>query len=265
MLLNLCLVIAAALSTFGVYSVNYGLRYWWILPVFVGFYVLWIVLYLFVLFITSLFMSTKEPIKKPKEICRFFIVETMEYVMQMLRIKITVKGREKLPSEACVMVSNHRSGFDPMSALAVFKERKLSFISKDSNMKSPLVGTYIYHAGFFGIDRENGMRALRTLKNAAELMKSAEIDMGIYPEGTRSRTGELLEFKPGAFLLAKRAEAPLVIMVTKGTSGVLKNFPFRSTHVEYEILEVLEKERVKELSIDELSAYVRDVMEAALQ
>ena len=89
--------------------------------------------------------------------------------------------------------------------------------------------------------------------------------MGIYPEGTRSRTGELLEFKPGAFLLAKRAEAPLVIMVTKGTAGVLKKFPFRPTHVEYEILEVLEKERVKELSIDELSAYVRGVMEAALQ
>ena len=105
MLLNLCLVIAAALSTFGVYSVNYGLRYWWILPVFVGFYVLWIVLYLLVLFITSLFMSTKEPIKKPKEICRFFIVETMEYVMQMLRIKIGF-----LPLKAWMMNKYRRPG-----------------------------------------------------------------------------------------------------------------------------------------------------------
>lgn len=265
MLLNLCLVIVSALSTLGVYSADSALRYWWILPIFVAFYAGWIVLYLLALFISSLFMPTKEPIKKPKEICRFFIVETMEYVMGLMRAKITVKGRELLTTDPCVIVSNHRSCFDPMSKLAAFKERKLSFISKDSNMKIPLVGTYIYNAGFFGIDRENGMRALRTLKSAAELMKSAEIDMGIYPEGTRSKTGELLEFKPGAFLLAKRADAPVVIAVTRGTEKIVKNFPFRSTAVEIEILEVLEKERVKELSVDELSAYVRGVMEAALQ
>ena len=264
MLLNLCLLIASAFSTLGLYLGANAPSYWLILPVFAVFYAVWAVIYLLVLFISSLFMPTKEPIKKPKEICRFFIVETMEYVMGLMRAKITVKGREKMPAEACVIVSNHRSCFDPMAKLAVFKERRLSFISKESNMKIPLVGTYIYHAGFFGIDRENGMRALRTLKSAAELMKSAEIDMGIYPEGTRSKTGELLEFKPGAFLLAKRADAPVVIMATKGTEKVVKNFPLRSTRIEFEVLEVIEKERVKELSIDELNAYVREVLEAAL-
>lgn len=264
MLLNLCLLIASALSTLGVYAVSYSLSYWWIAPLLIAFYAVWIVLYLLALYISSLFMPTKEPIKKPKAVCRFFIVETMEYVMGLMRAKITVKGREKMPAESCVIISNHRSCFDPMSALAVFKERKLSFISKESNMKIPLVGTYIYHAGFFGIDRENGMRALRTLKSASELMKSTGIDMGIYPEGTRSKTGELLEFKPGAFLLAKRADAPVVITVTRGTEGIVRNFPLRSTKVEIEILEVIEKERVKELSIEDLSAYVRGVMAEAL-
>ena len=131
-------------------------------------------------------------------------------------------------------------------------------------MKIPLVGTYIYHAGFFGIDRENGMRALRTLKSAAEIMKSSGIDMGIYPEGTRSKTGELLEFKSGAFLLAKRADAPVVIMATRGTEKIVKRFPFRSTRVELEVLEVIEKEKIKELSMDDLCAYVRGVLEKAL-
>lgn len=264
MLLNLCLLIASAFSTLAVYLAAFDLSYWWIAPLFIAFYAAWVVIYLLVLYISSLFMPTKEPIKKPKAVCRFFIVETMELVMGFLRTKITVKGREKLPTESCVIISNHRSCFDPMSKLAVFKERKLSFISKESNMKIPLVGTYIYHAGFFGIDRENGMRALRTLKSAAELMKSAGIDMGIYPEGTRSKTGELLEFKPGAFLLAKRADAPVVIMATRGTEKVVKNFPLRSTKIELEVLEVIERERVKELSIDELNAYVRDVLENAL-
>ena len=264
MFLHICLLIASALSTLGVYLASYALSYWWIVPLFVAFYAAWIVIYLLVLYISSLFMPTKEPIKKPKAVCRFFIVETMDYVMRLMRAKITVKGREKLPQEPCVIISNHRSCFDPMSKLAVFKERKMAFISKESNMKIPLVGTYIYHAGFFGIDRENGMRALRTLKSAAEIMKSSGIDMGIYPEGTRSKTGELLEFKPGAFLLAKRADAPVVIMATRGTEKIVKRFPFRSTKVELEVLEVIEREKVKELSMDDLSAYVRGVLEKAL-
>lgn len=264
MFLNICLLICSAFSTLGVYLASYSLSYWWILPLFIAFYAAWVVIYLLALYISSLFMSTKEPIKKPKAVCRFFIVETMEYVMGLMRIKITVKGREKMTVDPCVIISNHRSCFDPMAKLAAFKEKRLAFISKESNMKIPLVGTYIYHAGFFGIDRENGMRALRTLKSAAELMKATGIDMGIYPEGTRSKTGELLEFKPGAFLLAKRADAPVVIMATRGTEQVVKNFPFRRTKVEFEILEVIEKERVKELSIEELSAYVRSVLENAL-
>ncbi|MBQ8441569.1 MAG: 1-acyl-sn-glycerol-3-phosphate acyltransferase [Clostridia bacterium] len=264
MFLHICLLIASALSTLGVYLASYALSYWWIVPLFVAFYAAWVVIYLLALYISSLFMPTKEPIKKPKAVCRFFIVETMDYVMRLMRAKITVKGREKLPQEPCVIISNHRSCFDPMSKLAVFKERKMAFISKESNMKIPLVGTYIYHAGFFGIDRENGMRALRTLKSAAEIMKSSGIDMGIYPEGTRSKTGELLEFKSGAFLLAKRADAPVVIMATRGTEKIVKRFPFRSTRVELEVLEVIEKEKIKELSMDDLCAYVRGVLEKAL-
>lgn len=264
MFLHICLLIVSALSTLGVYLASYALSYWWIVPLFVAFYAAWVVIYLLALYISSLFMPTKEPIKKPKAVCRFFIVETMDYVMRLMRAKITVKGREKLPQEPCVIISNHRSCFDPMSKLAVFKERKMAFISKESNMKIPLVGTYIYHAGFFGIDRENGMRALRTLKSAAEIMKSSGIDMGIYPEGTRSKTGELLEFKSGAFLLAKRADAPVVIMATRGTEKIVKRFPFRSTKVELEVLEVIEKEKIKELSMDDLCAYVRGVLEKAL-
>ena len=264
MLLGILLFLFAAISTAGVYLLVQGLSYWWIAPLFVGFYLVWIILYLLGLFIISLFMSKKKPIQKPKMFCRFFIVHTMEYVMGALRTKITLIGKEKLPAEPCVLVSNHLSCFDPMAGLALFKDRKLAYISKESNLKIPLVGTFIYNAGFLAIDRENGMRALRTLKHAAELMKGAQIDIGIYPEGTRSKTGELLEFKPGAFLLAKRADAPVVIIATRGTNRVIKNFPWRSTKIELEILEVLDREKVKELSMDELSAYVRNTLEKAL-
>ena len=264
MLFGTILFVLSALSTLGIYLLAGGLSHWWIIPMVLGFHFVWIVLYLLTLFVISLFWSKKQPLQKPKAFCRFCIVYTMEYLMRVLRTKPVFKGREKLPAEPCVLVSNHRSAFDPLAGLSLLKERRLAYISKESNLKIPLVGTYMYHAGFLAIDRENGMRALRTLKHAAEIMKSSKTDMGIYPEGTRSKTGELLEFKSGAFLLAKRADAPVVIIATRGTEQVLKNFPWRSTKIELEVIEVLDREQVKALSLEEMSEYVKNRLEQAL-
>ena len=92
------------------------------------------------------------------------------------------------------------------------------------------------------------------------MMKQDMVDVGIYPEGTRSKSGELLEFKDGAFLLAKKADAPLVIMTARNTDRVKKRAPFRHTRVELRILEVLDRETVKSLPIDVLSARIRERM-----
>jgi 1-acyl-sn-glycerol-3-phosphate acyltransferase len=90
--------------------------------------------------------------------------------------------------------------------------------------------------------------------------------MGIYPEGTRNKTGEgLLEFKEGAFLLAKRANAPVVVITTKGTNKIAKRMVLRSTKVELEVIEVIDKETIKELKLNEISARVRESIANALQ
>ncbi len=214
-----------------------------------------IFLYLLALFVSSLFFSEK-PIEKTSPVCRFFVWLSMDWLMSFFRIHITVTGRELLPKERAVWVSNHVSDFDPMVVLAVFR-RKIAFISKESNFKIPIVGPFIRKAGFLAIDRENALRAMRTLKKASELMAAENLDMGIYPEGTRSKTGELLEFKTGAFVLAKRSKAPVVVLSTGGTDRIAHNIPFRSTKVELHILEVIPPEKVAEMSLDELSAYVK--------
>lgn len=265
MFLNTCFSLSAVAATVLTYLLSDQLSHWWLLPLLLGYYLAAVIVYLVFLYVTSLFLTQKKPIEKPKSFCRFFIVVTMRYLMGLMGARIRLIGKEKLPAEPCVLVSNHVSAFDPMLTLAALPKRRLAFISKESNLKIPIVGSFIYHAGFHAIDRENGMRALRTLKHAAQLMQSTGLDMGIYPEGTRSRTGELLEFKTGAFLLAKRSEAPLVIMSTKGSAEVPKNFPFKSTNVELEILEVLDAQRVREMSADDLSTYVRGVLEASLK
>lgn len=151
-----------------------------------------------------------------------------------------------------------------MTLLAVFKKRRIVYIAKKEIFKLPVVGPFICHAGFLAIDRGNGMRALRTLKSAAERIKNEKLDVGIYPEGTRSRTGKLLRFKPGAFYLAKEASAPIVILTTRGTERVSKRFFFIPLTVHLDVVEVIDTETVSALSVEELAAKTRATVEEKL-
>jgi 1-acyl-sn-glycerol-3-phosphate acyltransferase len=239
-----------------------AVSFWWLLPLWIGFYFATALFYLLGIFASTLFFSKEQPEHSNKN-CITVIHITMRWLMSLMRVKVRTRGEELIPSEPVVFVSNHLSDFDPLTTLAALN-RKIIYISKESNFKIPFVGRFIRRAGFLAIDRENGMRALRTLKRAADMMAADGVDVGIYPEGTRSRTGELLEFKSGAFYLAKKANAPIVIMTTRNSEMVAKNAILRKTVVELDFLEVMSAEQVKSLSVDEICAYVRQKIAAHL-
>ncbi len=263
-MLSLLLLILSIGGTVGTYLLFPSLSLWLLLPIFLAAYVGAVVLYFVYLILSAPFLPMKKPIKKPNRYCRFMIGTTMNWLMGILRIRVKLIRAEKLPQEPCVIVSNHRSDFDPMTMLAVLRHRKLAYISKKENFKIPLVGCYIYHAGFISIDRENSRRAVMALQTAADRMRETGVDIGIYPEGTRSKTGKLLRFKTGAYLLAQKAHAPIVVMTTKGTEHVFKGWPFRSAKVELEVLEVIDKERVQTMSLEELADHTRGLIEQKL-
>ena len=237
----------------------------WLLPIAFGMYVALNALFFLGLWFSTIFLPKKDPIDKPRNF--YGIIQFVcDWAMTALRVKIHFKGMEKFPDEPFVLVSNHISNFDPVVVLAKVKGRKIAFISKPSNFKIPVAGPYTHNAGFLAIDRENAMRAMRTIKRASELVVSEQMIMGIYPEGTRNKNGEgLLEFKEGAFLLAKRANAPVVVVTTKGTNKIAKRMVLRSTKVELEVIEVIDKETIKEMKLNEISAHVRESIANALQ
>ena len=255
----------AALSALGSILLVFGTQiHWlWLLPIGVGLYVALNALFFLGLWFSTIFLPKKDPIDKPRNF--YGIIHFVcDWAMTALRVKTKFNGMEKFPNEPFVLVSNHISNFDPVVVLSKVKGRKIAFISKPSNFKIPVAGPYTHNAGFLAIDRENAMRAMRTIKRAAELVVSEQMIMGIYPEGTRSKTGELLEFKEGAFLLAKRAKAPVVVMTTKGTNKIAKRMVFRSTKVELDVIEVIDKETVQNMKLSDLSAHVRESIANAL-
>ena len=262
----LCYVffVLAALASLAICSFSVSVSFWWLLPLFLGIFVAANIIYLAGIFFASLCLSKKPP-EHPWKLGMRMIYLTMDWLLTLFRVKIRMKGEEILPDEPVVLVSNHVSDFDPMAVLAVLPKRRLIYISKDSNFKLPIVGRFIRRTGFLAIDREHAMKAMRTLKRAAEMICNDGVDVGIFPEGTRSKTGELLEFKTGAFFLAKKANAPIVIMTTTGTEHISKNVFLRRTDVELDFLEVMDAETVQKLSLDEIGAYVRDKIAAHLK
>ena len=254
-----------ALSALGSILLVFGTQiHWlWLLPIGLGAYVALNALFFLGLWFSTIFLPKKDPIDKPRNF--YGIIQFVcDWAMTALRVKINFKGMEKFPDEPFVLVSNHISNFDPVVVLAKVKGRKIAFISKPSNFKIPVAGPYTHNAGFLAIDRQNAIKAMRTIKHAAELIVSEQMIMGIYPEGTRSKTGELLEFKEGAFLLAKRAKAPVVVITTKGTNQIAKRMILKATKVDLEVIEVIDKETVQDMKLSDLSARVRESIANAL-
>lgn len=264
MLVCLFLLMSAVLAALLCFGFSL-LSPWWLVPLFLGAFLLLNVLYLLYLLLTSYLFGFDHPYEKDNRYCRFMTHLTLDWLLHLFRIRAHVTGMEILPEEPFVLVGNHRSDFDPIITFRLLKHRKTAFISKKENMRIPIAGRYIYQIGFLPLDRDNPLRAMRTIKEGARLVREENMIMGIYPEGTRSKTEKMLPFKEGAFLLAKKAEAPIVVMALRGTGDISRNVPLRSTRVSGAFLRVIPKETVASTSIEELSAMAREPLTAYLQ
>lgn len=160
-----------------------------------------------------------------------------------------------------LFVSNHRSNFDPIITWYALKKWKIAFVSKPENFKVPFFGRIIRKCCFMPIDRENPRKAIPTINRAAKLLKKQQVSIGIYPEGTRSKTCEILPFHNGVFKIAQKADAPVVVLCITGTEKISKRTPFQHTDVYLDVLEVFEGEHIKETKTELIGTAVRRLIE----
>lgn len=212
--------------------------------------------------ISASMADTSKPIEKSSALSRLSCIGIVDLLCTLGRFKTTVTGLEKLPDkERFLLVSNHRSAVDPMISYHYLRSYELGFISKPSNMALPFLGKMAYGAGFLAIDREDDRKALKSILTAANYIKSGICSICIYPEGTRSRDGKLLPFHAGSFKIAQRAKSPLVIACSYGTEKVGQNLKrLRPSKLRLDILEVLDAERVQQMSSGELADYARKLI-----
>ena len=125
-----------------------------------------------------------------------------------------------------IFLANHQSNVDVWLMLWMLP-LSTKFVAKHSLFRVPFLGWAMKASGFISVDRTDRQRAIRSLRAAAERIRSGA-SVVLYPEGTRSADGRLQPFKKGPFHLAHQAGVTIQPLVIEGTSAILPRATLRA-------------------------------------
>ncbi len=136
------------------------------------------------------------------------------------RAGVEIEGLENIDcSRPQILVANH-SGLHDILSMSAHLPIQFRWIAKKSLFNIPFMGWHMRRSGYIPIDRENPREAAKSIMEAAREIRGG-VNAIAFPEGTRSRTGELGRFHSGAFSLALRTGVPLVPVTLDGSYRVI--------------------------------------------
>lgn len=167
-----------------------------------------------------------------------------------------VQGQNNIPPDGgMVLVSNHASYWDPV-VVGCAMTRQVHFMAKAELFNPPILGPVITWLGAFPVKRGGSDR--NAIRRALELLNNGRV-VGIFPEGTRSKTGELMEPHLGAAMLALRSGVPIIptaVINTRGLFGKVRvrfGRPLVFPELEGKKISRGDLENVSRLLMDEIS------------
>ena len=143
-----------------------------------------------------------------------FIVWGLYFIVSKVLFFVKIEGRENIPKDRnCVLMGNHQCILDPLMLALCAPDREIHFMGKKELWNNRLLGWAFTKVHGFPVDRGNmDMGAIRTAMN---VLKEGDT-LGIFPEGTRSRTGHMLPLLGGASMLALRSRCDVIPVYIDG-------------------------------------------------
>ena len=179
--------------------------------------------------------------------------------------KIRVIGRKKIvPGKVYILISNHQSGADVMVLFKLYRQFK--WVAKKSLFRVPFIGWNMALNQYLSLERTSSSSMRKMIRDATKLISQGNSLM-IFPEGTRSRNGELQSFKTGAFLIALETRTPIVPIAISGTSKAIDRGGFlilRNKNIRATVLEPIPYESFKDLDSKEIAMKVHEVIRRSL-
>ena len=179
--------------------------------------------------------------------------------------RIKVKGREHIDRrETYIMVSNHQSGAD---IIVLFLLRThFKWVAKRTLFYVPFIGWNMWLNNYIRIDRDRKTSMRKMMADAAKTLKEGNSVM-IFPEGTRSKDGNIQPFKTGAFHLAINNQRPILPIAIKGTSQAVRKGGFlinRNNNISATILPPIPFSQFRDQEPKEVANLVHDRIAAEL-
>ncbi|KJR46439.1 1-acyl-sn-glycerol-3-phosphate acyltransferase [Desulfosporosinus sp. I2] len=186
-------------------------------------------------------------------------------LVKLAGVTVEIRGEENIPTEGSVLfVSNHQGNFD-IPILLGYIDKPKAFIAKIELLKLPLIRTWMTHLKCVFMDRSDIRQSLKVINQAASHLKEG-YSMVIFPEGTRSKSESLGEFKPGSLKLALKAGVPIVPIAICGSYKIMEQngFIIKPAHVEITIFEPIATAGLTKEQSLELPERVREIIKHGL-
>ena len=180
------------------------------------------------------------------------------YLWAMPARTVTVRGRHKIRKGACyIAVSNHLSQLDILVAFRLFFPFK--WVSKTEVFKLPFIGWNMVLNRYIKLKRGD-KASVEKMMAACEKAISMGSSVYFFPEGSRSKSGELKPFKPGAFILAHKMKMPILAIAISGTQNALPkhSLNFQGRHdIGIDVLGEIPYEAFKDLTVEKTAEMVQ--------
>lgn len=180
------------------------------------------------------------------------------------RVRRTIDGLGNIDrSKPYVIVLNHTSGVDIIAAYKI--PLNFRWVSKREVFRLPFFGPMLLVHGDIPIERGNAAAAMAKVIHEGKIWLGRGASVAIFPEGTRSKDGEIHRFKAGAFSLAKEAGVEILPVVMTGTAAMFRGWRMNWTNrIRIRVLPAVSVEEAAEMDVKELAQEVQGRMAAAL-